>query len=79
MFSPAEKLACRRLVELALGEDLGSEGDVTSRAVIPIELRGSARFVARSAGVVAGPLADDTTVRRAWGHIADAETDSVGA
>lgn len=54
MFSPSEKLACRRLVELALGEDLGSEGDVTSRAVIPVDLKGSARFVARSAGVVAG-------------------------
>src|SRR6516164_1102149 len=54
MFTPAEKLACRRLVELALEEDLGEEGDLTSRAVIPLGLQGTAQFVARSAGVVAG-------------------------
>lgn len=54
MFTAPEKLACRRLIELALAEDLGAEGDATSRAVIPIELQGSARFVARSTGVVSG-------------------------
>ncbi len=54
MFTPAETDACRRLVELALREDLGSVGDLTSAAVIPAELGGRAVFVARSPGVVAG-------------------------
>ena len=53
-FSPAEADACRRLVELALAEDLGPVGDVTSAALIPADARGAAAFVARSAGVVAG-------------------------
>src|SRR5262249_50884361 len=35
MFSAAETEACRRLVELALAEDLGSAGDITSQAIIP--------------------------------------------
>ena len=54
MFSPEEKLACRKLIELALAEDLGERGDVTSQAVIPEDLRGSAVFLAKAAGVVAG-------------------------
>jgi nicotinate-nucleotide pyrophosphorylase (carboxylating) len=54
MFSPAETLACRRLVELALEEDLGAAGDLTSRAVIPPNLSGQAVFVARAEGVLAG-------------------------
>lgn len=43
------------LIRLALEEDLvpGME-DLTSRLIIPEEARGSARFVARSPGVVAG-------------------------
>jgi nicotinate-nucleotide pyrophosphorylase (carboxylating) len=53
MFTPAETVACRRLVELALEEDLGP-GDLTSQAVIPADLPGRAAFVARAAGVVAG-------------------------
>ena len=35
-FSPAESEACRRLLELALEEDLGDAGDITSRATIPV-------------------------------------------
>jgi nicotinate-nucleotide pyrophosphorylase (carboxylating) len=54
MFGPAETEACRRLIELALHEDLGGAGDLTSMAVIPAELQGQAVFAARSAGVVAG-------------------------
>src|SRR5262245_66656566 len=54
MFTAAETVACRRLLELALEEDLGSRGDLTSQAVIPAALEGRAAFVARSAGVVAG-------------------------
>src|SRR5262249_12539160 len=46
--------ACDRLARLGLDEDLGSAGDLTSLAVIPADLAGSAVFVARSPGVVAG-------------------------
>jgi nicotinate-nucleotide pyrophosphorylase (carboxylating) len=52
-FTSAETLACRRLVELALQEDVGA-GDLTSQAVIPAALEGRAVFVARAPGVVAG-------------------------
>ena len=54
MFSSSEKLICRRLIELALEEDLGTEGDLTSQLVIPNALRGSAKIVCRSLGVIAG-------------------------
>jgi nicotinate-nucleotide pyrophosphorylase (carboxylating) len=50
----AETTAARRLIELALAEDLDQAGDRTSRATIPAELPGSAAFVARVAGVVSG-------------------------
>ncbi len=53
MFTPAETLACRRLVAWALEEDVGP-GDLTSLAVIPETLPGKAVFVARAPGVVAG-------------------------
>jgi nicotinate-nucleotide pyrophosphorylase (carboxylating) len=53
-FSAAETAACRRLVEMALEEDLGTAGDVTSQTVIPADLPGHAVFVARAPGVVAG-------------------------
>lgn len=46
--------ACQRLVELALAEDLGTAGDLTSQAVIPAAMAGRAVFVARAAGVLAG-------------------------
>jgi nicotinate-nucleotide pyrophosphorylase (carboxylating) len=58
MFNSAETAACRRLIELALAEDLGdhatADGDVTSFSLIPPDLVGKANFVARSAGVIAG-------------------------
>lgn len=53
-FPPPVALACRRLVELALAEDLGPAGDRTSDSVIPAEAMGKAAFVARSGGVIAG-------------------------
>jgi nicotinate-nucleotide pyrophosphorylase (carboxylating) len=53
-FNPAEAAACERLVRLALEEDLGTAGDLTSQAVIPPDLAGQAVFVARGPGVVAG-------------------------
>jgi len=43
-----------RLIGLALDEDLGAAGDVTSKAFIPEESRSIARIVAREACVAAG-------------------------
>jgi nicotinate-nucleotide pyrophosphorylase (carboxylating) len=54
MFTAAENVACRRLVELALEEDLGAIGDVTSQILIPPTAEGRATMVARSPGVLAG-------------------------
>ena len=53
MFTPPETIACRRLVELALQEDVGG-GDLTSQAVIPEALEGRGIFVARAPGVLSG-------------------------
>ncbi len=53
-FTPAETEACRRLVEMALQEDLGEAGDVTSQAVISADYQGQAVVVARAPGVLAG-------------------------
>jgi len=44
----------RRLLQLALEEDLGRQGDVTSCAVVPAEAVGRAAVVARATGVIAG-------------------------
>ena len=61
MFTAAEATACRRLLDLALEEDLGAAGDLTSQAVVPPDLTGRAALVARAAGVVAGlPAAEQT-------------------
>jgi nicotinate-nucleotide pyrophosphorylase (carboxylating) len=55
----AETAAARRLIELALAEDLDQAGDVTSRATIPAGTPGQAVVVARADGVIAGlPVAD---------------------
>jgi nicotinate-nucleotide pyrophosphorylase (carboxylating) len=43
-----------RLAQAALVEDLGSAGDITSRALVDEHLQGSAQFVARQRGVAAG-------------------------
>ncbi len=42
------------IVALALAEDLGTRGDVTSAATVPAGACATARFVAREGGVVAG-------------------------
>ncbi len=44
----------RRLLDLARDEDLGSVGDRTSAACIPVGARAEARLVCRSGGIVAG-------------------------
>jgi nicotinate-nucleotide pyrophosphorylase (carboxylating) len=53
-FGPEEISACLRLVQEALAEDLGQVGDITSRALVHERLHGSAQFVARQSGVLAG-------------------------
>jgi nicotinate-nucleotide pyrophosphorylase (carboxylating) len=50
----AETIAARRLIELALAEDLDQAGDVTSIATIAADAPGRAAIVARAAGVIAG-------------------------
>jgi nicotinate-nucleotide pyrophosphorylase (carboxylating) len=60
-FTPAEALCCRRLATLALEEDLGNVGDLTSQAVIPADLAGRAVLVARAPGVLAGLGAAEIT------------------
>lgn len=57
-WTKAEDSAARRLVDLALAEDLDRAGDVTSRLTIPAETAGQAAFVVRRPGVIAGlPIA----------------------
>ncbi|WP_165072806.1 carboxylating nicotinate-nucleotide diphosphorylase [Paludisphaera rhizosphaerae] len=53
-FGEPERLNAQALIHLALAEDLGDRGDATTTAVIPEAARGSARLVARTAGVLAG-------------------------
>ncbi len=50
----AETEAADALIQLALAEDLGTTGDRTSLATIPVATHAEAVFVARGAGVVAG-------------------------
>jgi nicotinate-nucleotide pyrophosphorylase (carboxylating) len=52
------------LIELALAEDLGSVGDLTGEATIPADATGSARFVARQPGVLAGMPVAEQLLRR---------------
>ena len=53
-FNSEERETAQRLVELALAEDLGTVGDLTSQALIPVEMPGSVNVVARAEGVLAG-------------------------
>lgn len=46
--------AARKLIRLALEEDLGEWGDVTAQALIPADAQGTVRFVARQSGILAG-------------------------
>ena len=54
MFNEAETACCRQLIDMALKEDLGTTGDLTSQAVVPADLIGRGVFKARAPGVVAG-------------------------
>lgn len=62
-WTAAEAHACDDLVRLALAEDLGERGDLTS-ALLPEELQGQAIFRARAPGVLAGLPAVDVVYRR---------------
>jgi nicotinate-nucleotide pyrophosphorylase (carboxylating) len=53
-FGERERRNVDVLIAQALAEDLGQIGDITSKAIIPSQARGTARLVARSAGVLAG-------------------------
>lgn len=63
-FSKAEQASARHLIDLALLEDLGDLGDITSVSTIPEKLEGKAAFVARSPGVLAGLAVAEEVARR---------------
>ncbi|MDB5413480.1 MAG: Quinolinate phosphoribosyltransferase [Rubritepida sp.] len=52
--SPLPQIMLEPLVRMALLEDLGRAGDVTTDAVVPAEARSTVELVARQPGVVAG-------------------------
>jgi nicotinate-nucleotide pyrophosphorylase (carboxylating) len=53
-FDPAASQNAETLIALAVAEDLGGRADITSAAIVSAGAHGSARFVARAAGVIAG-------------------------
>ena len=53
-FANGEQSAARRLIELALAEDLSSVGDLTCLALIPTHRTATVQVVARKDGVLAG-------------------------
>lgn len=54
MIPPLPDLLVEPLIRAALTEDLGSQGDITTRTVIPADLRYTAHLRAREAGVASG-------------------------
>lgn len=57
MSDQAFRAAVAEVVARALAEDLGQEGDVTSRALIADDVAGFGRIVSRAVGVLAGTAA----------------------
>jgi nicotinate-nucleotide pyrophosphorylase (carboxylating) len=53
-FGPAERDAAARLIELALAEDLGDRGDITTQLLIPPTASGTVNVVARQPGRLSG-------------------------
>src|SRR5437016_853237 len=53
-FDPAERNSAQQLATMALDEDLGTEGDLTSLATVPETVKGQGLFVARSGGTISG-------------------------
>lgn len=54
LFGHEERNAADQLIKLALQEDLGIKGDITSQAVIPADFEGKADIVVRRKGVISG-------------------------
>jgi nicotinate-nucleotide pyrophosphorylase (carboxylating) len=54
LFGDRERQCADTLIALALAEDLGQVGDLTSTATIPSDAEGAGAVVARSPGVLAG-------------------------
>lgn len=81
----ADPAALDALIGLALAEDLGEAGDVTSRATIPAGQAGRAAVVARAPGVLAGLAAAERVVGRVdpelrfEAHMAEGETVNIGS
>lgn len=50
------------ILPLALGEDFGSVGDLTSTALVPAHAHGAAAVVARQQGILAGMVAAETAI-----------------
>ncbi|WP_020468307.1 carboxylating nicotinate-nucleotide diphosphorylase [Zavarzinella formosa] len=63
-FSKAEQASALHLIDLALLEDFGDLGDITSVATIPEKLEGKAAFAARTEGVLAGLAVAEAVARR---------------
>src|SRR5580692_10903739 len=59
-----ERQALAAILELAIREDLGKAGDLTSSATIPAQTNGKAVFVARRDGVLAGLPACKRAIER---------------
>ncbi|MGB9688880.1 carboxylating nicotinate-nucleotide diphosphorylase [Thermogutta sp.] len=53
-WGPDLETSCRQLVRMAIDEDLGSEGDITTLGIVAADARGEAQIVSRSDGVLAG-------------------------
>lgn len=57
--TPPYPLVYEPLLRLALAEDLGRAGDITTEAILPIEAVATAKLVARRGGSIAGlPMAE---------------------
>ncbi len=75
---------CRQLIRLAVREDLGRGIDLTTMALVAETARGSARIIARDAGVVAGLRAVEVALREmqvdvAWDpHVGDGDLVAAG-
>jgi nicotinate-nucleotide pyrophosphorylase (carboxylating) len=68
-FGVIERTNADTLIPLAIDEDLGDLGDITSAAVIPSEATGSVRFVARARGILAGlPVVERLVARFGLGE-----------
>jgi nicotinate-nucleotide pyrophosphorylase (carboxylating) len=63
-FSIDERQAFAAILELAIREDLGKTGDLTSSSTIPAQAKGKAVFIARRDGVVSGLPACKRAIER---------------